>query len=302
MPKHQTAKQALLDRLRARLARLDHGDRADRPILPFGLAAVDRALPGGGLRARLPARAVRRAGSGGGRGLRRGAAGACWRPTAMRSGSGRGTICSRRGSPRSGLPPERLIVVRARSARRPPLGARGSAAQPGPHGGAGRGRPPDPDPEPAAAARRRGQGRDRLSAAAAGGVRCAERGAERRHDPLADHAAVRLPQRRCVAASWERPRWRVELVRCRGGRTGVWQVAWREGGWHEITDALALAAEPGDRPAAQAPASAPGKRARSGELGLRPTSARSRPSPPSAARSGSRRSARCARAAGLRPA
>ncbi len=49
MPKHQTAKQALLDQLRTRLARLDHGDRADRPILPFGLAAVDRVLPGGGL-------------------------------------------------------------------------------------------------------------------------------------------------------------------------------------------------------------------------------------------------------------
>ncbi|MGH6915797.1 MAG: ImuA family protein, partial [Geminicoccales bacterium] len=44
-----TDKQALLDRLRARLARLDHGERTRAPILPLGLAEVDRVLPGGGL-------------------------------------------------------------------------------------------------------------------------------------------------------------------------------------------------------------------------------------------------------------
>ncbi|HSA80588.1 MAG TPA: damage-inducible mutagenesis protein [Geminicoccaceae bacterium] len=48
------------------------------------------------------------------------------------------------------------------------------------------------------------------------------------------------------------PRWRVELVRCRGGRTGVWQVEWQSGGWREIEDPLLMAAEPGDRPAAPA--------------------------------------------------
>jgi len=48
------------------------------------------------------------------------------------------------------------------------------------------------------------------------------------------------------------PRWRVELMRCRGGRTGVWQVEWQSGGWREIEDPLPVAAESGDRPAAPA--------------------------------------------------
>ena len=45
------------------------------------------------------------------------------------------------------------------------------------------------------------------------------------------------------------PRWRVGLVRARGGRPGAWQVEWRKGGWHEIPDPFALAAEAADRPA-----------------------------------------------------
>ena len=48
------------------------------------------------------------------------------------------------------------------------------------------------------------------------------------------------------------PAWRVELFRCRGGRTGVWQVGWREEGWHEIADPVSVAADARDRPAAQA--------------------------------------------------
>ncbi len=43
------------------------------------------------------------------------------------------------------------------------------------------------------------------------------------------------------------PRWRVELVRCRGGRGGAWLIEWRPGGWHEIPDPLPLAAGSGDR-------------------------------------------------------
>jgi protein ImuA len=46
---------------------------------------------------------------------------------------------------------------------------------------------------------------------------------------------------------WGPPQWQVELFRCRGGRTGTWSMAWREGGFHEIKSALALAADPGDR-------------------------------------------------------
>jgi protein ImuA len=47
-----------------------------------------------------------------------------------------------------------------------------------------------------------------------------------------------------------RPHWRIGLFRCRGGRTGSWQIAWHEDGWHEVPDSLALAAEPRDRSAA----------------------------------------------------
>jgi protein ImuA len=56
------------------------------------------------------------------------------------------------------------------------------------------------------------------------------------------------------------PEWRISLVRCRGGRTGSWRIAWRRDGghgdgehgdgWHEVPDPLALAAGPGDRSAA----------------------------------------------------
>lgn len=48
------------------------------------------------------------------------------------------------------------------------------------------------------------------------------------------------------------PRWRVALWRCRGGRTGAWDLEWRAGAWHESADPLALAAGPGDRPAVPA--------------------------------------------------
>jgi protein ImuA len=48
----------------------------------------------------------------------------------------------------------------------------------------------------------------------------------------------------------DRPHWRINLCRCRGGRTGSWRIAWHEGGWHEVPDSLAVAAGPRDRPAA----------------------------------------------------
>jgi len=43
-------------------------------------------------------------------------------------------------------------------------------------------------------------------------------------------------------------RWQVELLRCRGGRPGRWLIEWTEGGWHEATDPVALAAALRDRP------------------------------------------------------
>lgn len=55
------------------------------------------------------------------------------------------------------------------------------------------------------------------------------------------------------------PRWRIELVRCRGGGQGAWTVEWRRGDWRQVDDgepagAVAVAAEPGDRPPRPPPA------------------------------------------------
>jgi protein ImuA len=260
---HPTAKQALLEKLRARLARLDHGDRADRPILPFGLAAVDRVLPGGGLACGClhelcgaPDRAA--------------AAGFATALLGRLAADGHALWIGPRddlyapGLIAQGLPPERLIVVRAGS-RDTRLWALEEAL--------------------------RSQGLtavlaevDRLTltqsrrlqlAAEAKGVTgfllrplsaCDTPSATMSGTPTAAMTRWRITPLPAAATgdaarAWEPPCWRVELVRCRGGRTGAWAIAWREGGFHEITGALALAVEPGDRPD-QAPERAQ-KRARS---------------------------------------
>ncbi len=125
-----------------------------------------------------------------------------------------------------GLAPERLILVRARGARRRPLGARGGACAALGLGAA----LAEVDRLSLTQSRRlqlaaEAQGVTAFAAAAAG--RAGRRdAAERRHDALADHRFAEPGP----GAHLGPPRWRVELVRCRGGRTGVWQVAWREGG------------------------------------------------------------------------
>jgi protein ImuA len=48
----------------------------------------------------------------------------------------------------------------------------------------------------------------------------------------------------------EAPGWRVELLRCRGGRPGSWTLSWQEGAWRHAAGDLALAAPVRDRPAA----------------------------------------------------
>jgi len=250
VPKHQTAKQALLDQLRARLARLDHGDRAGRPILSLGLAAVDRVLPGGGL-ARgclhelcgAPDRAA--------------AAGFTAALLGRLAADGHALWIGPRddlyvpGLAAQGLSPERLIVVRAgpRDAR---LWALEEAL-----------RSPGLTAVLAEVDRltltqsRRLQ----LAAEAKGVTAFLLRPLAACDAPSAAVTRWRITPLSAAATddasrAWRSPCWRVELVRCRGGRTGAWAIAWREGGFHEITGALALAAEPGDRPD-QAPERAP---------------------------------------------
>jgi protein ImuA len=74
----------------------------------------------------------------------------------------------------------------------------------------------------------------------------------------ADSAASVAATRWSIAAapsggshSWpEGPRWRAELLRCRGGRPGVWTLSWQEGAWRHAAGDLAMAAPVRDRPAA----------------------------------------------------
>jgi len=233
---NQQAKQALLDRLRAKLARLDHGARIDKPILPLGLA-VDRALPGGGL-ARgclhelcgAPDRAA--------------AAGFAAALLGRLAADGHVAWIGPRddlfapGLSALGLPPERLIVVRAgpRDAR---LWALEEALR-------------SPGLVAALAEVDRltltQSRRLQLAAEAKGVTAFLLRPLTACDAPCAAVTRWRitaLPD--TTTPCWGPPQWQVELFRCRGGRTGAWSITWREGGFHEIAHTLALATQPGDR-------------------------------------------------------
>jgi protein ImuA len=238
---HPTARQALLEQLRAKLARLDPATRLDRPILPLGLA-VDRVLPGGGL-ARgclhelcgAPERAA--------------AAGFAAVLLGRLSADGHALWIGPRGDlyapglAAQGLPPERLIVVRARGRDARLWALEEALRSPGLSAVLA-----EVDRLSLTQSRRL-----QLAAEATGVTALLLRPLAACDAPSA--AVTRwtitpLPEAATGAAprAWQPPRWRVELVRCRGGRTGAWAIAWREGGLHEIPGALALAAEPGDRP------------------------------------------------------
>jgi protein ImuA len=244
VPADQRAK---LERLRARLARLEALGQGDSPVVPLGLPGIDGALPGGGLpRARLHELC--------GVACHGAAVGfaAVLLARLMATGGHVVWIGPRDelfgpGLAQLGLAPERLIVVRARrpAAR---LWALEEALR---------------SPGLAAALAEV----DRLSltqsrrlqlAAEAKGV-----SALLLRPPGAGAAPSAATTRwRIEAASSEatggprrtsgRPHWRIGLFRCRGGRTGSWRIAWHEDGWREVPDSLALAAEPGDRSAAAA--------------------------------------------------
>jgi protein ImuA len=255
------AKRRLIERLRARLARLDSSALAGRgAVLPLGIATIDRALPRGGLvRGALhelfggPAAlgfAVMLSGRLAGSGAESGAGS----EPESESASGHVLWIGPRddlfapGLVELSLPPEQLIVVRARA-----RDARLWALEEGLR---------SPGLAVAVAEIDRldlTRSRRLQLAAEASGVsalllRPSETAAVAsvaltrwRISPLADTAPAR-PGR--PPFDLGPPRWQLELFRCRGGRTGRWQIAWREGCCHEITDPLPLAAEPADRPAA----------------------------------------------------
>ena len=240
-----------LERLRAELARLDRSAPDPGAVRPLGLAGIDRALPGGG----LPRGCLHELHGEPGQAAAAGFAVALL--GRLLAAGGHAVWIGPRdelfgpGLAELGLAPERLLVVRAR-ARDARLWALEEALH---------------SPGLVAALAEI----DRLSliqsrrlqlAAEAKGV-CALLLRPPAAGASLSVAATRWQIGALSSAAQGRrdlgpPRWRVELVRCRGGRTGVWQIEWRPGGWHESADPLPLAADAPDRPVAQA-VGAPGR-------------------------------------------
>ena len=240
-----TAKRAVLERLRARLGRLEAVGRSGGAVLPLGLSAIDRALSGG-----LACGCLHELCGAADQGAALGFAAALLGRLMADGGHvvwiGPRDELFASGFAELGLAPERLIVVRARARdarlwaleealRSPGLAAalaevdrltltesrRLQLAAEAKGVSALLLRPPGAAASPSAAATRW-----RIEAAPSEVAPRAAGGAGRALGP---------------------PHWRVSLLRCRRGRTGNWQVAWRKEGWHESADPLAVAAEPGDR-------------------------------------------------------
>jgi protein ImuA len=244
-PPRRADQRRRLERLRAALARLERSPLDERGlILPLGLAGIDRALPDGGLpRGRLhelcgaasPAAVL-------------GFAVALL--ARLLAGQGHAVWIGPRddlfapGLAAFGLAPERLILVRAR-ARNAGLWALEEALR---------------SPGLIAALAEVDQltltqsRRLQLAAEAKGVTAFLLRPLRAAATPSAATTRWRIAAAPSQAGARDLgpPRWRVDLVRCRGGRSGVWHLEWQSGGWREIEDPLPVAAEPGDRPAAPA--------------------------------------------------
>ena len=234
-----------LELLRAALARLDRPALDEGgAILPLGLPGIDGALPGGGLRRGClhelcgktrPAAALGFAVALLGRVL---------------AGHGRAVWIGRRddlfapGLAALGLAPERLILVRARARDAGLWALEEALSTPGLCAALA-----EVDQLSLTQSRRL-----QLAAEAQGVTALLLRPRRAVATPSAATTRWRIAAAPSQAGGRDLgpPRWRVELVRCRGGRTGVWQVEWQSGGWREIEDPLLMSAEPGDRPAAPA--------------------------------------------------
>jgi protein ImuA len=247
----QPAKRAVVERLRARLARLEAVGRSGGPVLPLGLPGIDRALPGGGLARGCLHELCGAPDQGAALGFAAVLLGRLMADGGHVVWIGPRDELFAPGLAELGVAPERLIVVRARvrdarlwaleealrntglaaalaevdqltltHSRRLQLAAEAKGVT------ALLLRPPGADATPSAATTRWG-----IEAVPS--------------EMAPSEAAPRAAGR--AGRAFGPPHWRVSLLRSRGGRPGSWQVAWRKEGWHEIADPLALAAEPGDR-------------------------------------------------------
>src|SRR5215469_13388634 len=254
------AESILLTELRERVWRIERSAAAARGVLPLGVAAIDRALPGGGL-----ARGALHEILGAGGDEEDGALAAAFAATVLgrlgprpTPGMGGGVVlwCLARpdlygpGLAAHGLDPGRVVLVRAPRdaeilwAMEEGLRAPGILAVVGEVGTL-----------PTVANRRLQLAAER-SGITALLLRRWRNSGQAAHERALPNAAVtrwRIAALPSHAAPGEpgvgRPRWRVELLRCRGGEPASWEMP----GEREVPDAtdhVSLAAALADRPAA----------------------------------------------------
>ena len=241
-----SARRIVLERLRARLARLE-AVGGTGAVLPLGLPGIDRALPGGGLTRGCLHELCGAPDQGAALGFA-----AVLLGRLMAEGGHVVWIGPRDelfgpGLAELGLPPERLIVVRARPSAIRLWALEEALRSPGLAAALA-----EVDQLSLTQSRRlqlaaEAKGVTALLLRPPGAGATPSAAATRWLIEAAPSEATGGPRR-----ASGRPHWRIGLCRCRGGRTGSWRIAWHEDGWHEVSDSLALAAGPGDRPAAAA--------------------------------------------------
>jgi protein ImuA len=246
---------ASLVTLRDRIRRIERPNARRHGVLPFGIDAVDRVLPGGGLALGALHEIL-----GAGADEEDGAAAAGFAAgIAGRLGSGQVLWCLKRGDlygpglAEHGLDPARIVLARAkrdddilwaleeglRTSNSPGNSPGGIAAVVGEVGRV-----------PMVAGRRLQLAAERSGITAfllrrwqSGGEAAAER--ERPSAAVTRWRVAAIPSLLGDEPGIGTPRWRVELLRCRGGEAAVWDVEVAD-----ATGALSLSAALADRPAA----------------------------------------------------
>lgn len=240
---------SLLAALRAQVRRIERPAAADHGVLPLGLDAIDRALPGGGL-----ARGAVHEIAGAGGDAEDGALVAAFAAMILARLAGGAPVLWCRSRPDLygpgliglGLDPARLVLVAAREAEilwamEEGLHSPGLATVVGEIG-----------VFPAVASRRLQLAAERSGVTALVLRRWRNGAAAARERARPNAAASRwrvapLPSApRAGEPGVGRPRWRLDLLRCRGGKPASWQVEVRD-----AAGALSLAAALADRPAPQ---------------------------------------------------
>ena len=236
------SRDSLLAGLRARIRRIERGEAAAHAVLPLGVAAVDAALPGGGL-ARGAVHEVAGSAAGGFAAMVAGrlGGGVLWCvPAASRR------VLYGPGLAAFGLDTDALVIVRC-AARRDMLWAMEEGLrEPALAAVIG-----EPDRAVSLTASRRLQ-----LAAETSGVTGLILRPDNEASALAPSAVFSrwrvepAPMAGSVDTPPSAARWRLALLRCRGGFAGAgrrWTVEWRD-----AADNLSLVPEPADRPAAPA--------------------------------------------------